>query len=219
MTDFLDPSARLRQMLEKRREKATTTGLQRIPFVLDQTLSDDLEKVAAQREAVQERVDYLTDMHAERDPDDPSLDVRATGDDLSDDGQALAAAQDELDRLTEALEELTDAARQATVQLVFRRLPAAEYEAVLIRSGGPAIDTDMKAAARFYDALLAASFERVELADGDDSGFGSWQDFAAAADLSFGELDPIRALVYANNRRGGNSIPFSSKPSSRTTTS
>ena len=47
----------------------------------------------------------------------------------------------------------------------------------------------------------------------------TWREFVEATALSFGELDPIRALVYASNRRGGNSVPFWSAPSRKTASS
>ena len=215
---FLDPSARLRQMLENRREKVAT-AMQRIPFVLDQATSDEVERAATQRQRLEDRLAYLTDLDAERDPEDPSNDVRATGEDVSDLGQEIAAVEDELQRVTEELEQAVAAAQQATVHLKFRRLDAAEYERALIKSGGALVDTDAQASYKFHDTLLATAFAGVELADGEDGGMRTWKEFMDATALSFGELDPIRALVYAANRRGGNSIPFSSQPSRKTTNS
>ena len=215
---FLDPSARLRQMLESRREKSAA-AMQRIPFVLDQQISDDVERIANHRQRLEDRLAYLADVDAERDPEDPAADVRATGEDLSDIGQEIASTQAELERVAAELEQVVEAAKQATVYLLFRRLDAVEYERELIRAGGALVDTDAAASYKFHDALLAAAFTGVELADGDDGGMRTWREFVEATSLSFGELDPIRALVYASNRRGGNSVPFWSAPSRKTANS
>lgn len=215
----IDPSARLRRRLAERRERATTTDLQRIPFMLNQGLADRQELLARQHDRLGDQLAHLLDLDAERDPDDPTRDVRASGEDLSDTARRIATVEAELERVMAELEAVTAEVREDSVTLVFRRVDAGEYEQALVRAGGAAVDEDANAASRFHDLLLAKAFVRIELAGGEDSGVTTWAEFAAEAALTFGELDPIRALVYAANRRGGNSVPFSSTPSRRTTTS
>lgn len=212
---FMDSSARLRSVLEKRREKSTTTDLKRIPLILDQSLADDVDQIARQRQAVEERLAYLQDAASERDPDDPSVDVRGSGHDVSAEGQAIAAAEAELERLTAELTAATEVAREAVVQLVFRRADAEDYERLIIAAGGLGVDSDADASFKFHESLAAHCFVRVEIG-GEDAKVGTWADFRAVANLSFGEVDPIRSLVWAMNRRGGNSVPFSLAPSKQT---
>src|SRR5690606_3303290 len=117
--------------------------------------------------------------------------------------------------LTAELEQATERAREAVVQLVFRRADAEDYERLVIDAGGLGVDSDADASFKFHESLVAHCFVRVEI-DGEDAHVGSWGDFRAAANLSFGEVDPIRSLVWAMNRRGGNSVPFSLAPSKQT---
>lgn len=218
---FMDSSARFRQALERRREKAAgEESLRKIPFVLDQDLADAVDRVAKQHAAAEDYLAALEADKADRDAgEDSGADVRASGHDLSELGQAIDAATAEVERLKTQLADAVEAARDVVVDLVFRRADAEGYERKLIEAGGAAaVETDTAAAVRFQNALTAHCFVRVEMS-GEDAGVKSWKDFVSATGMTFGELDPIRSLVYAMNKRGGNSIPFLLAPSKQTTTS
>lgn len=204
---FLDSSARLRQALERRRQKAASDdSLHRIPFVLDQDLSDAVERIGRQHRAAEDYLLSLRDDLAESEAAGEDRDVRASGHDMSDLGQKIANAEAEVERLHAELTAVTAEAREAVVQLVFRRTDAETYERLLIKAGGAIVDTDVGAANRLHDLLLEACFVRIEH-DGEDTGI-TWREFARDAGMSIGELDPIRVLVYSMNRRGANTVPF-----------
>lgn len=215
MSKTTDAAARLREKLEQRRERRTTTDLQRIPFTLDQAAADRVEELGRLHQQLEGRLDRLHEQDAERDPDGGDADVRANGQDMSELGREIATAEAEAERVLAELEEAVAVARDEQVHLVFERLTSADYERLLIKHGGAEIDSSVESSIAFHDALLEAAFRRIEMADGEDGGYDSWVGFAEAAQLSFGELDPIRALVYASNRRGSNSVPFSSTPSKK----
>ena len=210
-----DSAEKLREALERRRSKnASPEGLQRIPFQLDMELADRAEATARQ---INQLEDWLDELHAraeERDPESVD-DIRASGHDLSEVGQQIAETEAEVERLRAALEALLVEAKASELQLVFRRASADEYERLLIAAGGVKVETDAAATYAFHNSLVERCFLRAEF-DGQDAEVGTWSDYVKSAELTFGELDPIRALVYAANKRGGNSIPFSSTPSKRT---
>lgn len=203
----IDSAEKLRSALERRREKATTTGLQRIPFMLDTALADRVEDLARVYNQLQGRIDHLEEQSTEE-PEEGG-DVRASGHDLSEAGAALESNRAELERVKAELEEAIAEAKADQVMLVFRRATADEYERILTQCGGAAVDGDetLEAAYRFQGALVERCFLRLEV-EGEDSGVKSWAEFVQSAELTFGELDPIRALVFANNKRGGNSVRF-----------
>lgn len=203
----IDSAEKLRTALERRREKNTTTGLQRIPFMLDTALADQVERLARMHNQIQDHIATL-ESHTAEEPEE-GADVRASGHDLSDTGVALDSARAELGRVKGELEQAIAAAKADQVTLVFRRATADEYERILSECGGSAVDSDetLEAAYKFQGALAERCFLRLEI-DGEDSGTRSWAEFVETAQLTFGELDPIRALVYANNKRGGNSVRF-----------
>lgn len=204
----IDSAEKLRAALERRREKNASTGLQRIPFMLDTALADKVEQLAGLHNQLQDRLARLEEQAAE-DGHEDGADVRASGDDLTELGQAIATTSEELERVKQDLEDAVAKAKADQVMLVFRRATADEYESILSKSGGAAVDDDqtLEAAYKFQTALVERCFLRLEV-DGEDSGVTAWGEFVESAQLTFGELDPIRALVFANNKRGGNSVRF-----------
>lgn len=208
---FFDSSAKLRQALERRRTKnASDEALNRIPFVLDTDLSDRVEQMARQVGAYEDYLVALQEQQSDAHAEGETGDVRASGHDLSELGQQIADTEAKLAELRPELEAATDQVQQSTVQMCFRRVDAETYERLLIRAGGAAVDTDLAAITKFHDLLIEACFVRLEV-DGEDAEM-TWAEFREQAGFTFGELDPIRSLVYAMNRRDGNSVPFSPKP-------
>ncbi|MGO4964127.1 hypothetical protein ACTQ4Z_10100, partial [Anaerovoracaceae bacterium Sow4_D4] len=186
---------KLREALERRQQQRSTAGLQRIPFMLDEELADRIEGMGRRAAAIEDRLQALGDAG-----EGESEDRRASD---PDERETLTA---ELGHIKADLETAIEEARDCQVDLVFRRLNADEYEHILIRSGGAEVDTDAASAQKFHSEVTARCFLRVEL-DGEDTG-QTWTEFLDAAQPTFGELDPIRALVYANNRRGSNTVNF-----------
>lgn len=203
----IDSSEKLRAKLERRREKSATTGLQRIPFMLDTDLADRVEQLAQAHNRLQAHIEQLEERRDFDEPEDGG-DVRASGDDLTEIAVALDTSRTELARMKEALEVAVAEAKADQVTLVFRRAGSSEYEELLAKAGGSLVDSDetLEHATRFQSMLVERCFLRVE-AEGEDAGY-TWPQFVEETALTFGEVDPIRALVYANNRRGGNSVPF-----------
>ena len=208
----IDSASKLRTALERRREKSATTGLQRIPFMLDTDLADKVEELAGMYNKIQDHIARLEEQAADEGLEEgyaERVDVRASGHDLSDTGRALDEARAELSRIHGVLTDAVAEAKSNQVTLVFRRAESEEYEEILAAAGGSTVDTDesLKSASRFQTMLVERCFLRLEI-DGEDSGTATWAEFSKDAQLSFGEADPIRALVYANNRRGGNNVRF-----------
>lgn len=214
----LDSASSLREKLERRRTKAATTGLQRVPFMLDSDLADAAEALGRRVAALEDRLETLADLAADAPDDDPEADRRASGHDLTPSAVEIAGVRDELERARAELSEAVDAARDDQVILLFRRATADEYEQ-LIRKHVGADARDGSAEERaFLAALTARCFVGVEMADGSRETV-DWPSFVEQAQLTMGELAPIQALVYASNARCGNSVPFSSASSRKTKTS
>jgi len=205
----IDSAEKLRTALERRRTKSSTTGLQRIPFMLDTALADRVEQLVGLHNKWQDRIGQLEEDQSAVDEPEDGADVRASGHDLTELGVSLETARTELARVKSQLEEAVAEAKADQVILVFRRATADEYEQILSKCGGAAVDSDetLESAYRFQGELAERCFLRLEI-DGEDSGTQSWAAFVESAQLTFGEIDPIRALVYANNKRGGNSVRF-----------
>lgn len=211
----LDSASTLRDKLERRRTKAATEGLQRIPFMLDSDLADRVETHGKRVAALEDRLEELADAAAETDPDDPNADKRASGHDLSPVAVETATLEAELATARDALQAAIDDAREDQVTLLFRRASADEYEQLVRKHGGAESGDDER---DFLNALTTRCFVAAEMNDGSREDI-KWAEFVESAQLSMGELNPIRAMVFANNARGGNSVPFSSASSRRTRTS
>ena len=214
---MIDTAASLRDMLEKRRTKSKTEGLLRLPFLLDEDLADRVEDLAKQVAAMEDRRDAIVDAEAELD-DDPERDVRASGHDLSPSAVEAAEVETEIARLRGLLQVAVDEADAARVWLLFRRATADEYEQLLRKHGGGSVQGGSDEERAFLNALTARCFIAAEMPDGSRDPM-PWEEFVTAGELSMGELAPIRAMVFAHNARGGNSVPFSSASSGRTRTS
>lgn len=211
----INSAASLRDQLEQRRAKKHTTGLLRLPFMLDESLADDMEQLGKQAAKLEERLDQLAEAAAAADDEDPEADVRASGADLSPDAAAVAEVEVELARVKAELQDAIDASESSRVWMLFRRASADEYEQLLRKHGGSKMDAGSTAEREFLNALTERCFVAIEMPDGtrDDM---PWAEFVKAAELSAGELTPIRSMVWAENARGGNSIPFSSGSSRKT---
>lgn len=209
---MIDNSSALRDKLEAKlaaaKGKRETQQLQEIPFTLDEEIAERVEKYGREASALKDQIEALNEAIEEREDEG---DVRASGEDLSEDGKKLAELTAEFARVVADLEDATSEALNAQVTLVFRRASADEYEQMLKRAGGAAVDTDAEAALAFHNSLVERCF--LHVLDGDEKIEITWAEFEKSAGLTFGDKDPIRALVYANNRRSRVNIPFSSAPS------
>ena len=207
-----DSASALRDKLEARRIKNTTTGLQRIPFMLDEDLAARVEQYGRQCAALEDRIDDLREAAAVAEGEDPETDRRASGHDLSPVAAEVGHLEEELATAREALTAVVDEAREAQITLLFRRASADEYEQLIRKHGGASLKDDSPAERDFLNSLTDRCFVAVEMPDGSRESI-QWAEFVESAQLSMGELAPIRALVFANNARGGNSVPFSSASS------
>lgn len=210
----IDSPTTLREQLEQRRTKRATTGLLRLPFFLDQDLAEQVEDLGKRCASLEDRLEDLTDSLV----DDDELsdgDVRASGHDLSPAAGEVAELEAELARARAELADAIGAVDAARITLLFRRCSADEYEQLLRKHGGASIQGGSDDERQFLNALTERCFVAIEMADGSRDDM-SWADFVKSADLSMGELAPIRAMVFAENARGGNSVPFSSASSRRT---
>ena len=213
---MIDTASTLRDMLEKRRGHNASTGLLRLPFMLDPSLAERIEELGKQVAALEDHLDALADVEPME--DDPDRDIRASGHDLSPTATRAAAIEDSLRRSRADLEEAVAEADAARITLLFRRCTADEYEQLIRKHGGSSVQGGSPEERDFLNALTERCFVAIEMPDGTRDGM-KWAEFIDSAQLSMGELAPIRAMVFAENARGGNSVPFSSASSRKTRSS
>ena len=214
---MIDTASNLRDMLEKRRGHNASTGLLRLPFMLDSTVAERIETLGKRVAALEDHLEALADQ-VEPSDDDPERDVRASGHDLTPSSMQVGAMEDELARARVDLEAAVAEAEASRITLLFRRCTADEYEQLIRKHGGSAVQGGSPEERDFLNALTERCFVAIEMPDGTRDGM-KWAEFIDSAQLSMGELAPIRAMVFAENARGGNSVPFSSASSRKTRSS
>lgn len=190
----------LRELLKSRRQRDTKASTVRVPYTLDDELSDQYEAVKAQ----------LDEVHAPFDAERAAIqasagDVMGEPDTTDVDRREAAAVKD----LEAKLADVEERGRAVTVELVFRACSPNAYQ-MLINQYAP--DDNAEKMADFLDALCAKCFDGAEQG-GHKVDLGHWIDISES--MTFGLLDTIHTMVMAVNRRTVQT-PFSSKPSTRT---
>lgn len=200
------PAAAVRERFKARREAMRRTI--EIPFVVDQELADQAERLAREYEQAKERLERFLEV-AEEDDDQPG-DVRADG--TAVEPSLIDQLQRAVDSTHAELEEVIEAVREGSARVIFRLATATEYQDALTkveREMGKSVDTTNEAVVAFGDELLRITFLRVEH-DGEDLGYESWAEFADDMQLTFGDVEGIRTPVVAKNRStGAFRLPFS----------
>lgn len=197
MTDPTD----LRALLQDRRRKQVEAHPVEFPLLLDPELQAELAELD-ERE-VMARLPFAQE-RAAGDEDDE----RAGVINLADVDAREAAALAEIE---EARRDIQSRGAAATVRLRFRAVNNKTYAALVAKHRQDSTGAEERFSA-FLDDLLEHCFlgafqgdEKVDL--------GAWSEIAEQ--MSPGELDALRSLVFANHKRIEES-PFSSTPSKRT---
>ena len=195
----MSEAQRLREKLRARKTAKAEHPPLKFPFILDDALASEVQRLTTIHEQLQGRVDYWAEKIADAD-DTGRRDVRADGTDASGMADKLAAAEDELARIREQLEAAVAQVNADRFFVVFAPCGQREYDRLIALH--PRLDEDVEQTIAFKNALLAACFVRFETPDGEPLDlYSSWSEFLDDAALEFGELDPWRtAVTIACNR-------------------
>lgn len=130
---------------------------------------------------------------------------------------AVEAERAELQRLREAEKAARATAAEGIIHLVFKRLPSARYEQLLMQHGGSEMTT-VEQERPFLDALLLESFLRIEYPDGSQE-TPAWSEVIDQLTPSQGELGAWRTMCFSHQARAGVDVPFALRPSVKTRSS
>ena len=173
------------------------------PIVLDRELKYRLSEAQANLAAARRERDAILA--------DPEL-LRARREQTLADLTPKLAVDDTVAAAEAALTDAEEAARPESLVLIFRRISAQEYQAML------EAHSDDKGTVRlleFADALLAACYVRTEAADGSDVGLTFEQ---AMGPCDHGDLEALRGQIVGHHRVGA-SVSFDPRNSGRPATS
>ena len=205
------PAQTVRERLKQRRTDSRERVI-KVPFIADVDLAKDAERLSAEHDRLVDDIALLEAQRDERDADETAdVDTRADGRDRSDLGAEIDATRSRLALVEEQLAETVEAVREGAVAIEFRVATKGEYERILIEVETEvkgAVGVDQSPTILFGDRLMALGFIRVHK-DGENLGYASWSEFVEDMELSFGDVDPIRTVVYAKNRQtGAFALPF-----------
>ena len=205
------PAQTVRERLKQRRTDSRERVI-KVPFIADVDLAKDAERLSAEHDRLIDDIALLEAQRDERDADETAdVDTRADGRDRSDLGAEIEATRSRLALVEEQLAETVEAVREGAVAIEFRVATKGEYERILIEVETEAkgeVGVDQSPTILFGDRLMALGFIRVHK-DGENLGYASWSEFVEDMELSFGDVDPIRTVVYAKNRQtGAFALPF-----------
>ena len=205
------PAQTVRERLKQRRTDSRERVI-KVPFIADVDLAKDAERLSAEHDRLTDDIALLEAQRDERDADETAdVDTRADGRDRSDLGAEIEATRSRLALVEEQLAETVEAVREGAVAIEFRVATKGEYERILIEVETEvkgAVGVDQSPTILFGDRLMALGFIRVHK-DGGNLGYASWSEFVEDMELSFGDVDPIRTVVYAKNRQtGAFALPF-----------
>ena len=205
------PAQSVRERLKQRRTDSRERVI-KVPFIADVDLAKDAERLSAEHDRLIDDIALLEAQRDERDADETAdVDTRADGRDRSDLGAEIEATRSRLALIEEQLAETVEAVREGAVAIEFRVATKGEYERILIEVETEvkgAVGVDQSPTILFGDRLMALGFIRVHK-DGENLGYASWSEFVEDMELSFGDVDPIRTVVYAKNRQtGAFALPF-----------
>ena len=205
------PAQSVRERLKQRRTDSRERVI-KVPFIADVDLAKDAERLSAEHDRLINDIALLEAQRDERDADETAdVDTRADGRDRSDLGAEIEATRSRLALVEEQLAETVEAVREGAVAIEFRVATKGEYERILIEVETEVkgeVGVDQSPTILFGDRLMALGFIRVHK-DGENLGYASWSEFVEDMELSFGDVDPIRTVVYAKNRQtGAFALPF-----------
>ena len=205
------PAQSVRERLKQRRTDSRERVI-KVPFIADVDLAKDAERLSAEHDRLIDDIALLEAQRDERDADETAdVDTRADGRDRSDLGAEIEATRSRLALVEEQLAETVEAVREGAVAIEFRVATKGEYERILIEVETEVkgeVGVDQSPTILFGDRLMALGFIRVHK-DGENLGYASWSEFVEDMELSFGDVDPIRTVVYAKNRQtGAFALPF-----------
>ena len=205
------PAQTVRERLKQRRTDSRERVI-KIPFIADVDLASDAERLSTEHDRLVDDIALLEAQRDERDADETAdVDTRADGRDRSQLGADIDTAHTRLALVEEQLAETVEAVREGAVSIEFRVATKGEYERVLIEVENEVkgeVGVDQSPTILFGDRLMALGFIRVHK-DGENLGYASWSEFVEDMELSFGDVDPIRTVVYAKNRQtGAFALPF-----------
>ena len=189
----------LRALLRDRKKTGRNRNVA-VDFCLNLDLLDELADLRAERESAERP--FLARMKAARDEREDSLAGPA-------DTSGIEAERDEaLAELDQQIADKKKEIREASVTIHFRAV-GSRFDQLANETQADESNENRLA---FMDLLLAESFVKITQ-DGEPTDL-TWADIAGA-DLTQGDLDPIRAKVYAANKVSAD-IPFSLKRSGKT---
>ena len=205
------PAQSVRERLKQRRTDSRERVI-KIPFIADVDLAKDAERLSTEHDRLIDDIALLEAQRDERDADETAdVDTRADGRDRSDLGAEIDASRARLALVEEQLAETVQAVREGAVTIEFRVATKGEYERILIEVENEVkgeVGVDQSPTILFGDRLMAGGFVRVHK-DGENLGYATWDEFAEDMELSFGDVDPIRTVVYTKNRQtGAFALPF-----------
>lgn len=205
------PAQTVRERLKQRRTDSRERVI-KVPFIADVDLASDAERLAKEHDRLVDDIALLEAQRDERDADENAdVDNRADGRDRSQLGADIDTAHTRLALVEEQLAETVEAVREGAVLIEFRVATKGEYERILIEVETEVkgeVGVDQSPTILFGDRLMALGFIRVHK-DGENLGYASWSEFVEDMELSFGDVDPIRTVVYAKNRQtGAFALPF-----------
>lgn len=190
----------LRALLKDRRTKDAKTNRVRIPLTLDPGLQDEWEDVKSQ----------LENARAPFDVERAALAKAADGSmGIPDDSDIDAREKNAVSQLESRLADIERRGRAVTVDLVFQACEPAVYQELLDQFSP---DEDQAHMAQFTNELATRCFVGCEQS-GQPIEVGTFAEIADS--MQFGELDAVRSMVFAVNRRVVQT-PFSSRPSTAT---
>lgn len=187
----------LRELLKNRRTKDAKSNRVRIPLTLDPGIQDEWEDVKSQLEKT--RTPFDVERATLTEASEGSMGTPDMGD--INEREKLS-----VESLESRLAEIEERGRAATVDVVFQACAPEIYQELLDEFSP---DEDQAHMARFTDALAEKCFVGCEQ-NGTPIEVGTFAEIAAA--MQFGELDTVRSMVFAVNRRVVQT-PFSSRPS------
>ena len=179
---------RLRGLLRDRQVKEGARGTAFSEVHLDTTLIDDLIALKVERQAI--------------------IDATPKGD-----GRLSAAPEPDTADVDERIAAKEDEIRATTVRLDFTSISSVQYQEIVNQY--PDVDEKEAERAKFLDALVDACLTKITIGTSDPIADPKTVIAELREQLTFGEWSPIREVVYSLNRRKL-SVPFSSKPSSKT---
>ncbi len=190
----------LRALLKDRRTKDAKTNRVRIPLTLDPGLQDEWEDVKSQLENA--RAPFNVERAALAKAAEGSMGT-------PDDSDIDAREKHAVSQLESRLADIERRGRAVTVDVVFQACEPAVYQELLDQFSP---DEDQAHMARFTNELAARCFVGCEQS-GQPIEVGTFAEIADS--MQFGELDAVRSMVFAVNRRVVQT-PFSSRPSTAT---